>query len=84
MSVAFSSKVLKYPMDHFAKIFLLEDEDSVRQICDEHSVSTDQTSICFSRTNFAKHSKQKWRTFRPIEDKFLSVDLGRLFDASKQ
>ena len=57
MSVAYNSKVLRYPMETFSSLYLL-DALKITLMCQEHKVAVEGSDkICFSKTTFQPNDK---------------------------
>ena len=59
MSVAYSSKVLSFPLPDFCGLFELEDEGAAAKACSEVGVKVEDGKIKFSKVNFIQDNKAR-------------------------
>ena len=57
MSVAYSSKVLSFPLSDFCGLFQMEDEGAAAKACSEVGVRVEGGKIKFSKVTFIQDNK---------------------------
>jgi len=74
MSVAYSSKVLRYPLQAFSSNYLL-DQQTAEQTCQDHCVCVEQgLKISFSKASFKSAEKTKWRNLNIMKEAFVNCN----------
>ena len=57
MNTSFAFKNSRYPIEHFIKVTLLNNEDSLKKYIDSNLIVIDSDCIIFSKTNTASNFK---------------------------